>query len=95
MACESTKLLTIGERIGWPPIARCTVHVIRYTRKPLDKDNLYSSVKGLMDVLQPCSRTHPNGLGLIAEDSLECVKELTVDQARGDNWTHVEIQELA
>jgi hypothetical protein len=55
-------------------ISKANIRVIRYSRiKPDQIDNLNACVKGLMDILQPMSSRHPNGLGIIANDSSDCV----------------------
>lgn len=48
------------------PFERAAVTVTRYGMRPVDPDNL--CVKHLLDVLQPRSERHPNGLGLIRGD---------------------------
>ena len=52
------------------PLERARVTVTRYSvgAKRPDRDNLYSSCKFLLDCLCVRSKTHPNGLGFIADD---------------------------
>lgn len=83
-----------GYRFGSPPIQRCRVTITRRCRKPLDPDNLPSSAKHALDILQPHSKTHPLGLGVIQDDSKACILELSVLQEPGKGQTVVEIEEL-
>jgi len=51
------------------PIERARVTIRRYSPKVPDKDGL--SAKHLLDILQPLSKRHPCGLGIIAGDDPE------------------------
>lgn len=46
--------------------ARVTIH--RYTTQQLDDDGKGGVAKGILDVLQPCSKRHPLGMGYIQGD---------------------------
>lgn len=50
------------------PIQRARVTIHRYTPRSLDADGLSSVAKGILDVLQPCSKRHPLGMGFITGD---------------------------
>jgi hypothetical protein len=52
-------------------IAFASVGVLRYGLKEPDDDNLRASLKMLLDILQPRSKRHPYGLGIIADDDPE------------------------
>lgn len=76
------------------PFDLCNVTITRYSPKEPDKDGLVGSVKGLLDVLQPVSARHPNGLGLIADDSSACILNLDVRHAKGKDRTDVVIEQV-
>lgn len=73
------------------PIARCRVHIYRYSTGTLDGDNKSGVPKFLLDVLQPQSARHPDGLGLILNDSESCIVEQMVIQMPGKDLTEIEI----
>lgn len=50
------------------PLQRVKVTVHRYTPQALDPDGRDGIAKGILDVLQPCSKRHPLGMGYIAGD---------------------------
>lgn len=50
------------------PFRFATIQVWRHSVQECDTDNLYASLKPLCDVLQPSSRRHPDGLGVIEND---------------------------
>lgn len=58
------------------PLERCRVTVERRSsgRQP-DHENLYASIKPLMDVLVVASKRNPHGIGLIRDDAPSCVIE--------------------
>lgn len=74
------------------PIAKCRIRIRRYSRRSPDVDSLPSTGKLLLDVLQPSSRTHPQGLGLIADDTPECIVDYQVEHAAGKNRMDIEIE---
>lgn len=74
------------------PIGRCRIRIRRYSRRSPDVDSLPSTGKLLLDVLQPASKTHPQGLGVIADDTPECIVEYRVEHAVGKNRMDVEIE---
>lgn len=76
------------------PLTRCRVLIERYSTQAPDKDNLYGGMKPLLDVLQPASKRHPQGLGFILDDSPSCV-DLEVRHVTGKAMrTVVTIEEL-
>jgi hypothetical protein len=50
------------------PLIFASVSVLRYGLKEPDRDNLEASLKMLLDILQPRSKRHPYGLGIISGD---------------------------
>ncbi len=76
------------------PLRRCDIDIVRFSRREPDPDGLPATAKPLLDALQPLSKTHPFGLGVIAEDSSECIRRLTVRHSKGANRTEVTIHEV-
>jgi hypothetical protein len=74
------------------PIDRCRMSLTRYSRRRCDVDALGGTAKLLLDVLQPPSRRHPEGLGVIVDDSPDCVIEFHVEHACGAHRTDVLIE---
>ena len=58
---------------GSPVMARCRIRITRVGDRPVDPDGLPTCAKHILDVLQPRSTRHPDGLGVIAEDSADCI----------------------
>lgn len=56
------------QKLPAQPIEKSSVTVWRHSVQIPDQDNLQASVKSLLDVLQPNSKKHPFGLGIIAGD---------------------------
>ena len=83
-----------GWQIGRAPIQKCRVTVTRHCRRRLDEDGLSSCSKHLLDVLQPYSKTHPDGLGVIVNDSSDCIIEQRMMQMPGKAAMVVEIEEI-
>lgn len=52
----------------FPPWKRVRISVVRCSSGTLDRDNLFGSVKNLLDVLCAQSSSHPSGLGIIEDD---------------------------
>lgn len=78
------------------PIAVVDVRVFRHSVGDPDADN--SIVKALLDVLQPSSKRHPYGLGVISgDDPASCRSALVSvrERHRTDQKTVVVIRELA
>jgi hypothetical protein len=67
-----------GIRMG-APLDRCRVLVTRYSRRRPDVDAKNGTAKLLLDVLQPSSKRHPEGLGVIADDTDTCIVEFHVE----------------
>ena len=64
-----------------PPWRHVAVSICRYSRGTLDQDNLYASVKPILDALCASSATHPHGLGIIEDDRPDLLT-LEVTQAK-------------
>jgi hypothetical protein len=62
-----------GQRIPATPFIRASIVVVRKSLGVPDPDNLAASVKPLRDVLQPLTGTRKYGLGIIINDSAECL----------------------
>lgn len=71
----------LGRRRPAKPFERAELTVTRYSVGMLDEDNLQACRKALTDVLQPTSKRHPNGLGIILNDDPVHLKS-TVLQVR-------------
>lgn len=61
------------------PLQRVDIRIKRYSGQALDPDGATSSAKLLLDALQPPSRRHPYGLGLIVDDSASCISSIHVE----------------
>ena len=89
--------LTVGQRPA-EPWSLVSVQVFRHSIQEPDTDNLYASVKGLLDCLQPATQRRTYGLGIIANDKPSAC-ELSVRHVkarhRTDQCTVVVIRELA
>lgn len=87
------ELMRTGVKLASPkyPLPRVTMAVTRYNKfGPMpDPDGVI--VKPLLDVLQPQSRRHPYGLGVILDDTEEVILDMNKSTARGPERTHVEI----
>lgn len=51
-------------------------------------------VKPLLDVMQPTGKRHPYGLGIIADDSRDVIKSLSIGVEKGEPRTVVTIEEV-
>ena len=58
------------------PWEKARVTVVRHSSKKPDYGNLVESAKPLLDVLQPNSKRHPQGLGYIVDDDPEHLVEV-------------------
>jgi hypothetical protein len=79
------------------PLKMAAVTVLRYSLKEPDQDNLEASLKQLLDVLQPRSKRHPYGLGIITDDNhahLESEIHHVQVKARAEQQTLVRIHDL-
>lgn len=65
------------------PLKKCRIHIERESTREPDEDGLYGSAKPVLDALQPPSKRHPLGLGIIADDSPRCLLRLTVRHLAG------------
>jgi hypothetical protein len=71
-------------RLPEKPLDKAVIHVYRHSPKQPDDDNLQGSVKSLLDVLQPVSKRHPSGLGIIRNDSPDCIVSKTVTHVKSN-----------
>lgn len=62
-------MAAIGRQRPVLPIPHARLIMERHAPRSLDPDNLAASVKSLADVLQPLSKRHPSGLGVISSDA--------------------------
>lgn len=69
------------------PIARCAIYINRHSTQEPDPDCIDSSAKLLLDVLQPYSKSCPNGLGVIAQDNSKCIADLKVSHVQARKKT--------
>lgn len=68
--------------VPWPKV---DIRVERHSTKRPDRDGLRSCVKHLLDVLQPFHRTRiPYGIGVIQDDSDDCIRELDIVHVQSD-----------
>ena len=65
------------------PIRRFRIEIMRESTKEPDRDGLFGSAKFILDALQPPSRRHPYGIGLIADDSPAHMLDLDVRHVHG------------
>jgi hypothetical protein len=70
LAWEVAALIPFGSRPS-VPFDKAKVTVTRRSTGTPDPDNLLC--KHLLDVLQPYSKRHPNGLGIIRSDANDCI----------------------
>jgi hypothetical protein len=76
------------------PLKQCVIHVERESTREPDFDGMVGGLKPLLDALQPASKRHPLGLGIIADDSPRCLLHLTVRHLAGKgSRTIVRIEE--
>lgn len=89
------KRRSIGQQMAWlivaalgrdrpeRPLRRCKIHVERTSTREPDPDSIVAGCKPLLDALQPASKRHPYGIGVIADDNRECVTQLSVLHVAG------------
>ncbi len=68
--------VAIGRRMPSRPFERAAITIERISLGTPDRDGFIGGCKPLLDVLQPVSKRHPTGLGIIANDD---PAHLTVD----------------
>ncbi|WP_444886024.1 hypothetical protein [Microbulbifer sp. PSTR4-B] len=62
----------------WQPMKACTVEILRGSSALPDWDGLFC-VKAPLDVLPTYhEKVRPHGLGVIQDDNMKCIRELTV-----------------
>lgn len=96
MSMEITAALNGPRHFPRPPWRNVRVTVNRCSAGRLDKDNAVASVKSVLDCLCIKSSRHPQGLGIIEDDSDELC-DLIVTQssaAPGKGSTVVRIERL-
>jgi len=78
------------------PFNKCRVYIERHGAGVPDTDGLYGGAKVLIDCLVVCTQRNPHGLGLIRDDSPDCMelKVVSVKCKRGEGKTVVEITEI-
>jgi hypothetical protein len=78
-----------------PAYPRAVITITRHGARTLDNDNFYGGCKALLDVLKPCARANPSGLGIIAGDDPErlWVEYVAVKSTRKDERTEVKVRE--
>lgn len=64
--------------LRYAPMRRCRIRVDRCSAGRPDPDAIKGCAKPLLDVLQPRSKRHPYGLGVIADDSDAVIEHLDV-----------------
>jgi hypothetical protein len=94
----------VADALGWAlkeagwrpgvPLARAAVRLARFSPMEPDPDALPGTAKLVLDALQPPSRRHPYGLGVIAEDTNAAVVPSVVHVGRRLQRTDVEIEAL-
>lgn len=79
------------------PLQRARVTIYRHSVGTLDQDNAVGGCKALVDVLKPPGKRNPHGMGLIVDDTPDCL-ELVVKQIkvarRSEQRTVVTIEPL-
>lgn len=75
----AAELRKLGAIPRTEPLTRVAVRIKRYSSQSPDPDAITSTAKLLLDCLQPASKRHPYGLGLIEDDSHAVIVSLTVE----------------
>lgn len=76
-------LAALGQDRPQHPLQRCSVHVERTSTREPDPDSLIAGLKPLLDALQPASKRHPYGIGLIVDDDARCITRLSALHVAG------------
>lgn len=82
VAWECMRAMRLASIRADKPMDRCEVRIVRHSRREPDPDGLPGTAKLLLDALQPRSKVHPCGLGLIVDDGPKCIRKLTVQHAK-------------
>ena len=70
----SSEIAKLTAHILMPaPFEHARVTIERFSIAKPDTDNLWGSVKALVDCLLPRSTRHPHGLGFVIDDSADCM----------------------
>ncbi len=79
------------------PWQKARIHITRHSSVKPDYGNLVESAKPLLDVLQPNSSRHPQGLGFIIDDSPDHLEEghFWVQAKPSEGWTTVILMDLS
>jgi hypothetical protein len=90
-------LAALGRQRPSSPILRARIRVERHSTGTIDPDGRDASCKSLLDVLQPSSKRHPAGLGVISNDSPGALTLVVVPvrvRRRAEQKTIVTIEEI-
>lgn len=82
---------------GAPVMQEAIVTITRYSLQAPDTDNLYGGAKGLVDCLLVKSDLHPNGAGIVLDDSpshMTLIVRSEVVRKRAEQRTEVTIRRL-
>jgi hypothetical protein len=79
------------------PWQKARIHITRHSSSKPDYGNLVESAKPILDVLQPNSKRHPQGLGFIVDDSPDHLEEahFWVQAKPSEGWTGVILMDLS
>jgi hypothetical protein len=75
--------VALGGKLPAKPLKRCRIRVERISTREPDPDSLVAGLKPLLDALQPRSKRHPYGLGIIADDTRECIGSPEITHVAG------------
>jgi hypothetical protein len=87
--------IKIAAQVPPQPFQRARVTIHRYTTGTLDQDGRQGIAKGILDVLQPCSKRHPMGLGFIVGDDPDHLELFVYTIKSTAKATRIVIEELA
>lgn len=83
--------------VGAPVMLEAIVTITRYSIQEPDKDNLYGGAKGISDCLLVKSDIHPDGLGIVFDDSpshMTLIVRSQVVRKRAEQRTEISIQRI-
>lgn len=73
----------LGGKLPERPMKKCRIRIERVSTQKPDIDGFFGGLKPLLDALQPVSKRHPYGLGIIVDDNAECIQSLDVQHVAG------------
>ena len=78
------------------PMQKCKVTIERHSAGTPDTDGLYGGLKPLLDAFVVCTKRNPYGLGLIRDDSPDCMEleAIAVKCKRNEGKTVIDILEV-